>query len=224
MLKNIFKKSLEEKSMKSLQGLGKKFMEGLSVATDINEWEENLKIVIEGKRNLYPMPVDGFIWGMEKLFTKYKLKHYPNMALSIIKDIKVYKGLRKGLYREMIILALAEVPWIIHKWEYDNKKDYEYLKKIISEYVNTERNRECVYTTRKCDKCSDEELISVLNIIKRSVLDYTPEQIGWHKKIDNLDTFKIDNMTKLTIRRYLPGSSLNKNKVKYIIHNINNKE
>lgn len=213
MLKNIFKKSLEEKSMKALQGLGKKYMNGLSESTDIIEWQENLRIVVEGKRNLHPMPIDGFISGMEDLFTKYKLKHYPNMALSIIKNIEAYKALRNGLYREMILITIGEVPWIIHKWEYDNKEDYDYLKKLINEYVYNGRGREVIVATSRCDECSDDELNSVLNIINRSVLDYTPEQKEWHEKIDNLYTFKIENMPKLMLKRYA-GGSLNINKRK----------
>lgn len=202
LFKDLFSKSLEEKSIKKLQCLGKKYMNGLSVPEDIIDWEENLRIVTEGKKTLYPMPVDGFVFGMEDLFTKYKLKHYPNMALSIIKDIKEYKTLRKNLYREMILIALSEVPWIIHKWEYDDKEYYEYLKKLINEYVYTGNGREIFFTTGRCNERSDDELVSFLNIVRRSVLDYTPEQKEWHKKIDNLHSFKIENMTKLMIKRY----------------------
>lgn len=214
MLKDIFKKSLEEKSMKVLQVLGKKFLNGFSMPTDIIEWEENLRIVIKGKENLYPIPVDKFILGMEDLFTKYKLKHYPNMALSTIKDIKVYKALRNSLYREMILIALEEVPWIIHKWEYNNKEDYKYLKELINEYVYAGCRREIFFTTKRCDECSDDELILILNIIRGSVLDYTFKQKEWHEKIKNLHTFKIENMPKLKIKRYM-CSSLN-TKINYI--------
>lgn len=201
ILSRILKKKHTSKQIeldvirKNLQNLGCKFMNGISQDTDIHEWIFYLSLLKEEVvKNPNNNSLVYFTDGIDEVFCDYLLIHYPDNDRLRLKyeNKEVLISARKSIYRKMLIIALGEALFIVHKWEFENKEKYQKFILAINEYVYTiDNSRERIYETEKCMKCSEEKLVELIKEFKVNILDYTKEQKVWHKKIDMLHTFKI---------------------------------
>lgn len=191
MLGKVFRKDEGKIALEKLQNLGKKFMSGLSQDSDLAEWDYNLDIL----KSINDIHRKYFINGMNNIFIKYLLKHHPtdNRLETLFENELDIETERQYLYREMLILTLAEAIVVTNKWEFSKREDYEKFISSIQDYVFfTNDSKEYATITNKCENLTDEELLSIIKEVKKNVMDDTKEQKNWHLGVNNLDTFKFN--------------------------------
>lgn len=197
---SFFNKLLPESksdiAIKNLKRLGNQFMSGNSDDKDLVEWDLNLKLIksqIINNFNVSAKKTDYLIDRYEDILIKYLLKHHPNderLKITYSNDENIVAA-RNYLYREMTLLALVEIISLVHKWEFNSKEEYSNFIIAINEYVYFKNdNKSSFVVTQICNDLSDDALFQVLLNFKTKVPDYTKVHKAWHKKVDNLNTFK----------------------------------
>lgn len=196
-LKNRNTENLEiEIALKELQKLGKKYMSGLSEDADIQKWDFYLSIIkFELLKNPNDEHLSFFSDGIDEVFSEYLLLHHPNNARLNLRyqDDEEKEDKRRFIYRKMLLIALGETIFLVHKWEFKNKEEYMKFILSIKEYVDyrNDYTREHIIETSKCNELSNDELNELVFKISKEIPQNTNEQKEWHEKIERLSVFKI---------------------------------
>lgn len=168
------------KAIYSLKNLGKKYMNAESEKEDIHEWNKYIPI-LESEYLANPKHIESLYFAIKDIFNKYLLYHYPN-------DYRVYyseqekEQAQKNNYRELLVITLNEVQFIINKEEYGEREYCEILslfKKVIS-------SNSKLYVSETKDSRELNELIVLVDEIKKYIHEHTNKEIEWHTKVNKL--------------------------------------
>lgn len=206
-----------------IKDLSRKYINGLSTDEDLLEWELVFKLINENINKFSYMPVEHLICCTKDLFLDYKIKHYPNKALQELQDMKLFKIYQKCLYRKMIILALGEILRIICRWDFNTKEDYQKFISYITEYVYYPKKNKWskLYETQKCTESNEEELLNLLRNLRNSYQIQRRELQLWEIRVENLKSFKYENLNKIKLERCSSKIKPSKRKIQNYLSNDN---
>lgn len=170
----------KNKAIYELRSLGKKYMNVESSKEDINEWNKYMP-ALEGEYLVNSIHMESLYCAIKEIFNKYLLYYYPdNYRVNYLGEDKGQA--QKNNYRELLLITLNEVQFIINKEAYGEKEYYEILslfKKVISSDSK-------IYVSERKDSRELKELMVLVAEIKKYVHQNTNEEIEWHIKINKL--------------------------------------
>ena len=188
-------KYIDTVAREELQKLVKKFMCGISSKDDIVDWEKYLKALkpimdIEDINTVDTNTTLDITSGIEDLFIDYLLYHHPDDQrikgrFETVEDIEIVRG---QMFRRIVTLALGESLLLINAFEYPD------IIREIEEYVYFKNdNWGKLFITAKCLESKENTLLELLGRIKKCIPQTFKKEKEWHLRVDNLDTFKVNN-------------------------------
>lgn len=168
------------KAIYELKSLGKKYMNIESTKEDIYEWNRYIPF-LEGEYLANKKHLESFYIAIKDIFNKYLLYYYPD-------DYRVdYSGqekeqAQKNNYRELLLITLNELQFIINADEYGDQEH----NKILSLFNNiiSSNSKVCVVETKGSRTIN--ELIDFIIKIKKYIHEHTKEEMEWHTKVNKL--------------------------------------